>query len=235
MKTILHKAAERGHAQFGWLDSHHSFSFGQYFDPDRIQFGKLRVLNDDIVQGGAGFPAHPHNNMEIISIPLQGALAHRDSTGTEKAIRTGEVQIMSAGSGITHSEYNDSKHKEVNFLQIWIQPKDLNIEPRYDQRVFEKSDRQNVFQNIVAPNNSEALWINQDAWMFLADIDSNTTLSYEIQKESNGAYVFVLEGDVTVGDQKLALRDALGIHETDRFDVSSQTGAKLLVIDVPMN
>lgn len=234
METILHAGETRGRAQFGWLDSHHSFSFGQYYNPQRNQFGKLRVLNDDIVQGGAGFPSHPHENMEIISIPLQGALAHRDSTGTEKAIRTGEVQIMSAGSGITHSEYNDSKDEEMNFLQIWILPKESNIVPRYDQRVFNALERRNTFQTVVAPDNKNALWINQDAWLSLADFDAGTSTIYDIHREGNGAYVFVFEGNISIDGQELNKRDAMEIHSTSRFELVANSDAKLLVIDIPM-
>ncbi|MEP5612827.1 MAG: pirin family protein [Cyclobacteriaceae bacterium] len=234
METILHKAETRGQASFGWLKSNHSFSFGQYYNPERIQFGKLRVLNDDIVDGGAGFPTHPHDNMEIISIPLSGALAHRDSTGTEKAITTGEVQIMSAGSGLTHSEYNYSKEDEVNFLQIWILPKELDIVPRYDQRVFNAMERKNTFQTVVAPDNNDALWVNQDAWLSLADFDEATSARYEVHKEGNGAYLFVLEGRVSIDGQELGKRDALGIYGTSTFDLVANSDAKLLVIDVPM-
>ncbi len=234
METILHKADTRGHVNFGWLDSHHSFSFGHYYDPARVHFGMLRVLNDDMVAGGGGFPTHPHDNMEIISIPLKGALAHRDSTGTEKAIHTGEVQIMSAGSGITHSEYNFSKDEEVNFLQIWIMPKELNIEPRYDQKAFSSSERKNKFQTVVAPNMEDSLWINQDAWLSLADLDTNTSIIYEPKKERNGVYLFVLDGEATVDEQKLGKRDAIGISNENSFEILANSDAKLLLIDVPM-
>jgi len=234
METIVHKAETRGHVNFGWLDSNHSFSFGHYYNPDRIQFGKLRVLNDDIVQGGAGFPTHPHDNMEIISIPLSGSLAHRDSTGTEQTIKTGEVQVMSAGSGLTHSEYNFSKEEDVNFLQIWVLPKEQNIDPRYDQRVFDTKERRNAFQTVVAPDNTNALWINQDAWFSLADLDSDSNLQYDIRNVGNGAYVFVLDGSITIGRQELSKRDAMGIHGTGSFEIAAKTEAKILVIDVPM-
>ncbi|MEP1096544.1 MAG: pirin family protein [Cyclobacteriaceae bacterium] len=234
METIVHKAETRGHVNFGWLDSNHSFSFGHYHNPDRMQFGALRVLNDDVVQGGAGFPTHPHDNMEIISIPLSGALAHRDSTGTEKAIRTGEVQIMSAGSGLTHSEYNYNKEDDVNFLQIWILPKKSNIVPRYDQRVFNSLERRNKFQTVVAPDNNNALWINQDAWLSLADFDANTSTIYNIHREGNGAYIFVLEGSVTIGGQELTKRDAIGIHDASSIELVANSDSKLLVIDIPL-
>ncbi len=235
MKTIIHKADTRGHVNFGWLNSNHSFSFGHYYNPERIQFGKLRVLNDDIVVGGAGFPTHPHDNMEIISIPLEGALAHRDSTGTEKAIHTGEVQIMSAGSGLTHSEYNFSKEDHVNFLQIWIMPKEMNIEPRYDQRTFSAEDRKNMLQTVVAPDKDEALWINQDAWITLSDLDKDSTITYDLKKNGNGVYLFVLDGEIQINDQKLSKRDAIGISDTSSFEVEANSGANLLLIDIPMN
>ncbi len=233
MESIVHKANTRGHVNFGWLNSYHSFSFGHYYNPERMQFGLLRVLNDDKVAGGAGFPTHPHDNMEIISIPLQGALAHRDSTGTEKAIHTGEVQIMSAGSGITHSEYNHSREDEVNFLQIWIMPKEMNIEPRYDQRSFSSSDRSNKIQTVVAPDNQNSLWINQDAWVSMADLEKNTSILYDVKKEKNGTYLFVLEGSVSIGDNKLTKRDAIGITEVQNFEILANTNASILLIDVP--
>lgn len=235
MKTIIHKAETRGKVNFGWLDSHHSFSFGHYHNPERMNFGMLRVLNDDIVEGGAGFPTHPHNNMEIVSIPLSGALAHKDSTGTARAINTGEVQIMSAGSGLTHSEYNHSKSEEVNFLQVWVIPKERNITPRYDQRHFDVNERKNKLQTVVAPNDDQALWINQDAWFSLADLDHNQTLNYTINKEGNGVYVFVIDGDVQIGENQLEKRDSIGVSETDQFEINAKVNAKVLFIEVPMN
>src|SRR6476646_4488477 len=164
MKTVLHEANNRGKANFGWLDSKHSFSFGHWYDPEKINFGALRVLNDDIVLGGEGFGAHPHDNMEIVSIPLYGALKHKDSTGRNEIIKQFDVQIMSAGSGITHSEFNASETEAVNFLQIWIMPKKRNIEPRYEQKTFSPANRSNRFQTVVAPDDKDAVWINQDAW-----------------------------------------------------------------------
>lgn len=233
MKTIIHKSDSRGKADFGWLNSRHTFSFGHYYDPNRMSFGTLRVLNDDVVAQGAGFPTHPHNNMEIISIPLKGALAHRDSTGTEQIINTGDVQIMSAGRGLTHSEYNASQTDEVNFLQIWVLPKEKDIEPRYDQKSFDASQRINKIQTVVAPNSEDALWINQDAYFSLLDLTSNTSLSYDLHNERNGVYVFVIDGDVTVANEELTKRDAVGIIEESSIDVSAQQDAKLLIIEVP--
>lgn len=235
MKTLYHPAADRGHVSFGWLDSHHSFSFGHWYDPEKVHFGALRVLNDDIVQGGQGFGTHPHDNMEIVSIPLSGALAHKDSTGTDGIISTGDVQIMSAGSGIRHSEYNASKTDPVNFLQIWVFPKKENIKPRYEQKTFNAGDRQNKWQVVVSPHESDGgVWINQDARFSLADLQPGATLTYTPAFEGNGIYVFVMEGDATTGGQQLNRRDAIGIWETTHADITSANGAKLLVIEVPM-
>ncbi len=235
MKKVIHRSNSRGIANFGWLNSKHTFSFGQYYDPDRVNFGMLRVLNDDIVIGGAGFPTHPHSNMEIVSIPLKGALAHRDSTGTEKIIDTGEVQIMSAGSGLTHSEYNASKTDEVNFLQIWVFPKEENIEPSYDQKRFDPSGRKNVLQTVVSPDKNGSLKIHQDAWFSLADIDANQLIEYDIHKSGNGVYVFVIEGEIEVEGESLAKRDAIGISEINKTTVKSLNDSKILIMEVPMN
>lgn len=235
MKKVIHAADSRGRANFGWLNSKHSFSFGQYYNPDRIHFGLLRVLNDDIVQGGAGFPTHPHSNMEIVSIPLSGALAHRDSTGTEKSIETGEVQIMSAGSGLSHSEYNNSKTEEVNFLQIWVIPKENDIQPRYDQKYFDSKERKNKLQTVVDPDIEDALWINQDARFMLTDLESELSISYDIKKRGNGVYVFVIDGDVEIAETSLQRRDAVGISEVDQIEISANKDSKLLLIEVPMN
>lgn len=234
MKKVIHKADSRGDANFGWLHSKHTFSFGQYYNPDRVHFGMLRVLNDDIVVGGAGFPTHPHENMEIVSIPLSGALAHKDSTGNEKIIQTGEVQIMSAGSGLTHSEYNASKDQEVNFLQIWVFPKEKDIEPRYDQKLFKDVDRKNKVQTVVAPDDS-ALWINQNAWFSLANLDGNKVLDYKIHDSGNGLYIFVIEGELEVDSENLNKRDAIGLSETESVSIKSSKDSKLLLIEVPMN
>ena len=234
MKTILHKANTRGHADFGWLNSYHTFSFGQYHDPSRVHFGTLRVLNDDTVAPGLGFGKHPHDNMEIVSIPLSGDLHHNDSTGRDKIIRQGDVQIMSAGSGIAHSEMNANKDKEVKFLQIWVFPKEKNIEPRYEQKSFVHEDRLNKIKTVVAPDDENAVWINQDAWFSLADLTSATTTAYKIHKEGNGVYVFVLKGNVTVNNQALETRDGLGVYETDTLNIKADTDAEILLIDIPM-
>jgi quercetin 2,3-dioxygenase len=234
MKTVLHKAATRGHANHGWLDSHHTFSFAGYYDPSRVHFGALRVLNDDIVKGGNGFGQHPHDNMEIISIPLRGALEHGDNTGGHGIIKAGEVQIMSAGSGIAHSEKNASKTDDVNFLQIWVFPKEKDIEPRYDQRLFTDEQKANQFLTVVAPDNDSALKINQDAWFSLGKLDKDFSGEYKIHNTSNGVYAFVLEGSVTVNDQKLEKRDGLGVWETDTLSVVAESDAQVLLIEVPM-
>lgn len=235
MNKVIHKASSRGSANFGWLNSKHTFSFGQYYNPERMNFGMLRVLNDDIVIGGAGFPTHPHSNMEIVSIPLKGALAHKDSTGTEKIIESGEVQIMSAGSGLSHSEYNASKTDEVNFLQIWIIPKEEGIVPRYDQKMFDENARKNSIQTVVSPKDDNSLWINQDAWLSLVDIESQHSIGYTINKVSNGAYVFVIEGEIEVDGEHLSKRDAIGISNVNEVDINAKTDAKVLIIEVPMN
>lgn len=236
MKTVLHKANTRGHANHGWLDSHHTFSFAGYFDPARTNFGALRVLNDDRVAGGMGFGQHPHDNMEIISIPLRGSLEHGDNTGGHGIIKSGEVQIMSAGSGIVHSEKNASRTDEVNFLQVWVFPKEKNIQPRYDQKLFPASDRQNKFQTVVSPEKENgSLWINQDAWFSLGKFSKGVTAEYVLNKNVNGVYVFVIEGDITTNDQKLNKRDGLGVWETDKLSISADNDAEVLLIEVPMN
>ncbi len=234
MKTIVHKADSRGHANHGWLNSHHSFSFGNYHNPERVHFGALRVLNDDAVKAGMGFSKHPHDNMEIISIPLLGDLHHKDTTGRDEIIRQNDVQIMSAGSGIAHSETNANTDKDVKFLQIWILPKERNIEPRYEQKTFKPENRQNQMVTVVAPDDTKAVWINQDAWLSLADLSKDQSTSYAIRKEGNGVYVFVLNGNITISGHSLETRDALGIWETGSISIKANTAAQLLFIDVPM-
>jgi len=234
MKTVLHKSDSRGTAFFGWLNSKHTFSFGRYFDPERMNFGALRVLNDDIVEGGQGFGTHPHDNMEIVSIPLTGALEHKDSTGNTEVINSGEVQIMSAGSGLTHSEYNHSQTERVNFLQIWVMPKEKNITPRYEQKAYEKSKRINSLQTVVAPNNSNAVWINQDAWFHLSSLERGKTIDYALQNNQNGVYVFVIDGEIQTGNTNLISRDGIGIYDTNEFSISASSDAELLFIEVQM-
>jgi len=235
MKTTLHKADSRGKADHGWLNSHHTFSFASYHNPERVRFGLLRVLNDDIVQPGEGFGTHPHDNMEIISIPIKGALAHKDSTGSEHVINTGDVQIMSAGSGLYHSEYNASKKDEVNFLQIWIFPKERDIEPRYDQKSYNADERKNKFQLVVSPaKDNGSLWINQDAYFSLLNLEKGKDISYNINKKTNSVYLFLINGSVTAAGENLDKRDGLGIEYTDEVTISANENSELLVIEVPM-
>lgn len=234
MKTILHKATDRGHATHGWLDSWHSFSFAGYQNPEKVHFGALRVLNDDTVLGGYGFPPHPHANMEIVSIPLEGDLEHKDSTGRHEIIRQHDVQIMSGGKGIQHSEMNANADKTVKFLQIWVFPKQENIEPRYEQKTYLPEQRHNAIQTVVAPDDASAVWINQDAWFSLGNLDKDVSKTYTVKKEGNGVYVFVISGSVAVNGQQLNKRDALGIWETADFTLTAGTDAEVLLIDVPM-
>ncbi len=234
MKTILHKANTRGHASFGWLNSYHTFSFGHYYNPERIHFGALRVLNDDTVKGGMGFSKHPHDNMEIVSIPLSGDLHHNDTTGRDEIIRQHDVQIMSAGSGIAHSETNANHDKEVKFLQIWVFPKEKNIEPRYQQKSFKPEDRLNQVLTVVAPDDEQAVWINQDAWFSLANLEAGVEKTYQIKRKENGVYAFVIAGQVTINGEQLDARDGLGIWEIDTINITANSNAEILLIDVPM-
>lgn len=234
MKTILHIASDRGHANHGWLDSYHSFSFAGYYDPAKMNFGALRVLNDDTVAPGYGFGKHPHDNMEIVSIPLSGDLHHQDSTGRDKIIKEGDVQIMSAGSGIAHSEKNANHNKEVKFLQLWVFPKLKNIEPRYEQKTFEVDGRKNKWQTVVAPDDTTALWINQDAWFTLGNIDEGVEINYKLHQNGHGVYIFLIEGSITIDGYQLGKRDAIGVWEADEFKIKATTDAQLLLIEVPM-
>jgi quercetin 2,3-dioxygenase len=235
MKSILHKANSRGHASHGWLNSYHTFSFSSYQNSERIHFGALRVLNDDTVAPGMGFGQHPHDNMEIISIPLSGELKHRDTTGTEAVIKTGDIQIMSAGSGLQHSEMNNSKTEEVKFLQIWVFPKERNIQPRYDQKTFNELQRINKWQLIVSPEKStDSIWINQDAWFSLTKLEKGKSLKYSLNKKGNGVYAFILKGDVMVAGQSLNTKDGMGITDADEIDFTADTDAEILLIDVPI-
>lgn len=235
MKTVLHLAATRGHANFGWLDSYHSFSFGHYYDPERVHFGALRVLNDDTVNAGMGFGKHPHDNMEIVSIPLSGDLHHKDSTGRDEIIREHDVQIMSAGSGIAHSEMNANRDKPVKFLQIWVMPKEQNIEPRYEQKSFKPENRVNQLLTVVAPDNEDAVWINQDAWFSLGNFTKDFSTSYQLKKSGNGVYIFVLEGSLEINGQAIATRDGLGISEVNAIDIKASTNAQIVLIEIPMS
>lgn len=233
---ILHKAATRGNANHGWLQSYHTFSFANYYNPERMHFGVLRVLNDDTVSAGMGFGTHPHDNMEIISIPLEGDLEHKDSMGNVAVIRNGDIQVMSAGTGITHSEYNKNSDKTVKFLQIWVFPNQRNVKPRYDQITLKKEDRKNKLQQILSPNvDDDGVWIHQNAWFHLTDMDATTELNYKLKNSSNGVYAFVLSGDVTINGNKLSQRDGLGIWNTEALKLKADTNAEVLLMEVPMN
>ena len=234
--TILHKAASRGDVNHGWLHSRHSFSFANYYNPERMHFGVLRVLNDDFVEAGMGFGTHPHDNMEIISIPLEGDLEHKDSMGNIAVIRNGDVQVMSAGTGITHSEYNKNKDKPVKFLQIWVFPNRKNVKPRYDQITLNLADRHNKLQQILSPNaDDEGVWIYQDAWFHLGKFDEGFSIDYDIKKSGNGVYVFVLNGDVTIDEIALNERDGLGNWNTEKISIKANSqDAEILLMEVPM-
>ena len=236
MKSTIHYANQRGHAIHGWLNSYHSFSFANYHNPERMHFGVLRVLIDDQVAAGRGFDTHPHNNMEIISIPLYGDLKHQDSEGNAEVIKQGDVQVMSAGTGIYHSEYNANSDKEVRFLQIWIFPKVKNVAPRYQQLHFKVEDRKNTFQQILSPNaEDEGLWIHQDAWMFLSDLDAGRALNYELKEQKrNGVYLFVLEGEIECNEQLLGRRDAIAIADIERLELKSLQKSEILLMEIPM-
>jgi redox-sensitive bicupin YhaK (pirin superfamily) len=235
-KTVLHKANTRGHADHGWLNSWHSFSFAGYYNPERIHFGALRVLNDDSVAPGMGFGKHPHDNMEIISIPLEGDLEHGDSMGNVAVIKQGDVQAMSAGTGVVHSEKNKNKDQQVKFLQIWVFPNKKNVQPRYDQKNFSEADKHNRLLTVVSPigTNDGGVQIHQDAWFHLSNMDRDTQLNYSLKKQGNGVYVFVLEGDVTVNTISLNRRDGLGLSETDQLNITADSDAQILVMEVPM-
>jgi redox-sensitive bicupin YhaK (pirin superfamily) len=234
---ILHKAETRGHADHGWLDSHHTFSFADYYNPERVHFGALRVLNDDRVNPGMGFGTHPHDNMEIISIPLEGDLEHKDSMGNVAIIKHGDIQVMSAGTGIRHSEYNKNKDSPVKFLQIWVFPNKQNVTPRYDQITLDVADRHNKLQQILSPDPNDAgVWIHQDAWFHLGKFDDQFRTEYTVKKQGNGIYAFVLKGDFTIGGQQLNERDGLGISDVVKIAIRSDSqDAELLLMEVPMN
>ncbi len=236
-KHILHRADTRGFADHGWLKSYHTFSFAGYHDPQRIHFGVLRVLNDDTVQGGRGFGTHPHDNMEIISIPLEGDLEHKDSMGNTTVIRKGDIQVMSAGTGIYHSEYNRNAGEEVKFLQIWIFPNKRNVQPRYDQLSMDPKDRQNRLQQVLSPNAEDAgVWIHQDAWFHVGQFDEGKGETYAVKKAGNGVYAFVLSGSFEINGETLQRRDGLGIWETDGFELKAlESGSEILLMEVPMN
>lgn len=233
--TILHKAESRGYANHGWLVSRHTFSFANYYNPDRIHFGALRVLNDDIVEAGKGFGTHPHDNMEIISIPLEGDLEHKDSMGNISVIRHGDIQVMSAGTGIYHSEFNKNKDREVKFLQIWVFPNKKNVTPRYGQITLNLDDRKDKLQQIVSPGlDDEGVWIHQNAWFHIGLFSKGFKTEYRLKAEGNGIYAFVLSGEITINDQQLKLRDGFGVWNTALLSISSDSDSELLLMEVPM-
>lgn len=236
MKTVLHKANTRGHANHGWLDSHHSFSFANYYNPERMNFGVLRVLNDDVVAEGRGFGTHPHDNMEIISIPLEGDLEHKDSMGNTTVIKQGDVQVMSAGTGVFHSEYNKNADQAVKFLQIWMFPREKNVNPRYDQITLETGNLKNQLHQVLSPNQDDAgVWAHQDAWFQMGEFEQGHESTYALQSKRNGVYVFVLKGEVSIEGQTLNERDGFGIWDTEAIRITANSDAKLLLMDVPMD
>lgn len=236
MKKIFHASSTRGEANHGWLHAKHSFSFANYFDPKRIQFGALRVLNDDIIAPGMGFGSHPHDNMEIVTIPLEGALEHKDSMDNIGVIEADEIQVMSAGTGVFHSEYNKNKDKEVKVLQLWVLPKEKNVTPRYDQKSIKELKKPNTLYPIVTPDpNGPAMWIHQDAWFHMGDFNQSTEIEYKINKAGNGVYVFLIEGSAEIVGEAIKKRDALGIWETDRFNLKMASNSRVLLIEVPVN
>jgi redox-sensitive bicupin YhaK (pirin superfamily) len=235
MKTVIHKAESRGHAYHGWLDTYHTFSFARYYDPSRINFGALRVLNDDTVAGGEGFDTHPHDNMEIVSIPLEGELRHGDSMGNGYVLHTGEIQVMSAGTGITHSEFNNLGDRPVKFLQIWVFPDRNGHKPRYDN-IWLAEAHPNRLRTIVTPEDKReqgAAWMHQQAWFHTLDLDRHT-FEYTLRRKGNGLYVFVLEGEATVAGERLSRRDGIGVWDIDKVELASDGKARLLLMDVPM-
>jgi quercetin 2,3-dioxygenase len=236
-KTIFHAADKRGHANHGWLDAHHSFSFANWYDPKKVHFGMLRVLNDDIVEGGKGFGKHPHDNMEIITIVLDGALEHQDSMGHTESIKPNEVQVMSAGTGVIHSEYNHNPDKKVNLLQTWIFPNKANVAPRYEQKLFAPEDRIDKLQTLVSPmdNSDPGLKIHQDAWIYRTALASGKSINHTLHSANHGAYIFVIDGEITVGEQVLGKRDAIGISEAGAFDIVAGKQSDVIIFEVPMS
>jgi redox-sensitive bicupin YhaK (pirin superfamily) len=233
MNYVIHKASSRGHANHGWLDSHHSFSFASYYNPEKMHFGVLRVLNDDIVDPGMGFGTHPHDNMEIISIPLEGDLEHKDSMGNTAVIREGEIQVMSAGTGIKHSEYNRNKDQQVKFLQIWLFPHTKNVTPRYDQIKIDTSP--NKLNQILSPDaEDEGVWIHQNAWFHLGSFNKQQNLDYQLKNPENGVYVFLIEGSAEVEGESLNQKDAIGLWDLKQFSIKPEKGSKILLMEVPM-
>lgn len=235
MRKVIHKANSRGHANHGWLDSHHTFSFANYYNSERMHFGVLRVLNDDRVAAGAGFGKHPHENMEIVSIPLAGDLEHEDNMGNKKVIREGDIQVMSAGTGVVHSEYNKSNEEEVQFLQIWVFPKEKNVSPRYDQISIRDVAEKNSFYQILSPNKEDqGVWIHQDAWFFMGEFEAEKSAHYKFQNLENGVYLFVLEGKIEIDSEVLDKRDGVGVWDANQIELKALSTSKVLLMEVPM-
>jgi len=235
MEKVIHRANSRGHANHGWLKANHSFSFASWYDPSRINFGAIRVLNDDIIAPGAGFPTHPHDNMEIITIPLSGILEHKDSMGNVAQIKTGEVQVMSAGTGVTHSEYNGSQTEELKLFQIWLFPNKKDVTPRYDELKLSLEDRKNKFQQILSPSpEDDGVWIHQEAWMHMISMDPDKQSEYNLKLNSNGVYIMVVSGSVEIDGELLNDRDAIGVSQVDTVVLKAINNAEVLLIEVPM-
>lgn len=237
MNTIIHRSESRGHANHGWLNAKHSFSFASWYDPNKIHFGALRVLNDDEVAAGMGFGKHPHDNMEIITLVQEGALEHKDSMGNGSVMQANDVQVMSAGSGVFHSEINHNKTEPVKLFQIWVFPDKGQVTPRYDQKTFPPEGRKNQWQEVIKPDTQQegdAIYIHQQAWFNLADMDYDTELTYSLKKEGNGVYLLVIEGDIEVAGEKLNRRDAIGITNFNKIEIKAHSNARILLMDVPM-
>ncbi|MGB1003105.1 MAG: pirin family protein [Salibacteraceae bacterium] len=235
MKTVLHKANSRGQANHGWLKANHSFSFANYYNPERMNFGVLRVLNDDYIAPGMGFGTHPHDNMEIITIPLSGQVEHKDSMGNSGVISPGEVQVMSAGTGIQHSEYNKNKDEALKLLQIWVFPNKRQVTPRYDQLKIDNSKTENGFKQILSPNPNDAgVWIHQNAWFHLGAMEPNQDFSYKLKDSKNGVYAFIIEGETEIENQLLQTRDGMGIWDSTEINIKSNTKSTVLLMEVPM-
>jgi quercetin 2,3-dioxygenase len=233
--NIIHKASTRGYADHGWLVTHHTFSFANYYNAERVHFGMLRVLNDDWIEGGMGFGTHPHDNMEIITIPLSGAVSHRDSMGNHSIIQEGEIQVMSAGSGITHSEFNANKGVPVTLLQIWVFPNQKDVDPRYDQIKLNLSDRKNQLQQIVSPNPKDTgVWIHQNAWFHLTNLDKGKEIEYSLKHPGHGVYVFIIKGNVKINDQTLHERDGMGITDLEQVNLIANSDSEVLLMEIPM-
>lgn len=235
-KIVIHRENTRGAADHGWLKAKHSFSFGSWHNPERMGFGLLRVINDDVIAPAMGFATHPHRNMEIVTIPLRGALRHKDSEGHEAVIEHGEVQMMSAGTGVFHSEYNASEEQDINLLQIWIMPENLDIPPRYDQKRFEISERQNQWQKLVSPldKNEPGIKVNQQTRFSIVDLEADNGINYQSHDPSFGTYFFVIEGSITLAQAELTRRDAAGVQEFDSIELKAKLPSTVLAIEIPM-